>query len=399
MVHCGIRGPLTPHEHVPADGRSRRRPSGGSDSAGSAAAGRHVARRRRRYGRAAGGAAVLGLAAAEPARGALADRLPARRLLGAALLAAGLGCTAGAALALVAAPAVLLALAGFAAATGALVAGLVGLASVPLLAPAHVVKGNARLELARAAATLAAPALAGVLAGLHPAGPFVLAAAAALAGARLAAGIATPAPGGARRSLRAAMGDGIATVRADASLRAIAICAFGWNVGFLALTAAFAPLALGMGLSQAMIGLAQAGYGAGLVLGALAAPALVARLPGLVLPLFGPASSGLGALLMAAAPSAASFAVGWFLLGFGPMLWLIWRNTVMQARTAAHQRASVAALMQVAVYGVRPLGALAAGALGAAAGPHAALWLAVVCFAAATGAILPLLRPPAACTA
>lgn len=334
---------------------------------------------------------LLGLPA-----GPLVDRHPARWALVVGLLAAALGCAAGSALALAGATPLLLALAGFGTATAALAAGLAGLATVPLLAPRAVTEGNARLELARATATLAAPVLAGVLAARHPAGPFLLATLVALAGAALAAGLRTPAPTprGPRPTLAAALGAGLATLRQDATLRAVALCAVAWNLGFLALVAAFAPLALGLGLDASVIGITQAGYGAALVLGALAAPALIARLPSGILPVFGPASSALGGLLMAALPSVPSFATGWFLLGFGPMLWLIWRNTVMQARTPPDRRASVAALMQVAVHGVRPLGALLAGAVGASAGPMAALWLAVACFAASVLAIAPVLRRP-----
>ena len=74
------------------------------------------------------------------------------------------------------------------------------------------------------------------------------------------------------------------------------------------------------------MGLAQSAYGAGLILGALAAPIASRRLPPLVILIFGPAVSVIAAGLFLAAPADDGFgyaAAGHFLVGFGPMMWLI----------------------------------------------------------------------------
>jgi len=65
----------------------------------------------------------------------------------------------------------------------------------------------------------------------------------------------------------------------------------------------------------------------------LAAPILARRLPPLATLIFGPAVSVIAAGLFLAAPSGDGFAyaaAGHFLVGFGPMLWLICQVTVRQ---------------------------------------------------------------------
>jgi predicted MFS family arabinose efflux permease len=181
-------------------------------------------------------------------------------------------------------------------------------------------------------------------------------------------------------------------------LRGIGLCAVFWNFAFFALLAVWAPLALGpLGLDPAHMGLAQSAYGAGLILGALVAPVLARRLPPLAILIFGPAVSVIAAGLFLAAPSGNGFAyaaAGHFLMGFGPMLWLICQITVRQLVTPAPLMGRVNATMQTAIYGVRPLGALAGGFVAAQAGLHAALLLIAAAFALSTLVIVlsPLAR-------
>jgi hypothetical protein len=54
-----------------------------------------------------------------------------------------------------------------------------------------------------------------------------------------------------------------------------------------------------------------------------------------------------------------------FLVGFGPMMWMVCRTSVIQSLTPRDMLGTVGATMQLAVFGVRPLGALVGGALGA----------------------------------
>ena len=87
-------------------------------------------------------------------------------------------------------------------------------------------------------------------------------------------------------------------------------------------------------------------------------------------------------------------AIGHFLVGFGPMLWLICQTTVRQLVTPAPLMGRVNATVQTAIYGVRPLGALAGGLVAAQAGLQGALILIAVAFALSTLVIVlsPLAR-------
>ena len=77
-----------------------------------------------------------------------------------------------------------------------------------------------------------------------------------------------------------------------------------------------------------------------------------------------------------------------------PMLWLICQITVRQLVTPAPLMGRVNATMQTAIYGVRPLGALAGGFAAAQAGLPAALLLIAAAFALSTLVIVlsPLAR-------
>lgn len=315
--------------------------------------------------------------------GVLADRLDRRRLLAGGGLVAALGFAL--ALAAAAHP-LLLGLAAFLGAGGVVAAALAAFALLPALVPRQQLPAaNARLELGRALATLAAAPLAGMLAarGLPQAG-LGLAALAGLAAAALAWRL--PALPPTRRTdqmgLAAAVAEGALFVRRQPLLRAIALAAIAWNAGFFALMAIAVPLALGpLGLDAAATGLALGAYGAGLVAGALAAPTASRHLPlGQVL-LSGPGLSVLGMAGLVLAPGLFTLAACMALLGFGPMLWQVAQTSLRQSVTPAGLLGRVGAVMQVAVFGVRPLGALAGGALAAWAGPAAALWLAAAGFA------------------
>jgi hypothetical protein len=95
-------------------------------------------------------------------------------------------------------------------------------------------------------------------------------------------------------------------------------------------------------------------------------------------------AAGLFLVAPSASSSASGFAcaaAGHFLVGFGPMLWLICQITVRQLVTPAPLMGRVNATLQTAIYGVRPLGALAGGLVAANAGLHAALLLVAAAFA------------------
>ena len=211
-----------------------------------------------------------------------------------------------------------------------------------------------------------------------------------------------PAAGDQRPSMATAIHAGARFVVRHELLRGISLCAIFWNFAFFALLAVWAPLALNLlKLDPTSMGLAQSAYGAGLILGALVAPVSSKRLPPLATLIFGPAVSVIAAAFFLLAPATGSTgnsfafaAAGHFLVGFGPMLWLICQTTVRQLVTPAHMQGRVNATLQTATYGVRPLGALVAGALAAHSGVEAALVLVAASFVLSTLAIVvsPLAR-------
>ncbi len=287
------------------------------------------------------------------------------------------------------------------------------LAAVPavraLVAPADLPRANARIELARALVTLVAPVIAGVLVQRFSAGWAPAAAAAASLAAvacalrvRAAAQGPLPAPhvgpgpepaprpaaaprAPTREPMARSIAEGARFVAAHPLLRPIALCAVCFNVGFFVLIAAWVPYALGViGVDAAGAGLAQAGYGAGLLAGALAAPRLIARAGERAVLIGGPASATVAMLLMLAVPAAPAGFVAQALVGFGPMLWQVCRTTLTQRATPPALLGRVGATVQLAVYGVRPLGALVGGLIALHAGPGAAIATAAACFAAST---------------
>lgn len=321
--------------------------------------------------------------------GAWIDRLPRRRMLIVAL-ALGLLASITAVFAAATGLVFVLGLAAIAGASGTVVYVLASVSLLPSLVPAaDLPRSNARLELARAGVSLAAPFVAGLLAQhLSPTWGYVLAAfGAALALAcvfALPAG-AAPGAGTERPSLGEAIRVGAAFVVNHELLRGISLCAIFWNFAFFALLAIWTPFALGpLGLDPSHMGLAQSTYGAGLILGALVAPVSSRHLPPLATLIFGPAVSVLAAALFLAAPASNGFllaAAGYFLVGFGPMLWLICQTTVRQLVTPAPLMGRVNATVQTAIYGVRPLGALAGGLVAGHAGLQGALLLIAAAFA------------------
>jgi MFS family permease len=299
------------------------------------------------------------------------DRYPRRTLL-----VVGLGCGLIAALAALAAAVadapLALGAAAFIGAAGTVIYVLTSVSLLPtLVAPVELSRANARLELARACASLAAPFAAGLLAQhLSPTWGYVLAAlGAALAVVCVLAlpKSGSPTASGARPSFAASIRIGAAFVLRHELLRGISLCAIFWNFAFFALLAIWAPLALGvLKLDPTGMGLAQSALGAGLILGALVAPYTSRLLPPFFTLIFGPVISVGGVALFVVArrvdPLLCS-AAGFFLIGFGPMLWAICQTTVRQLVTPLTLQGRVNATVQTANYGVRPLGALAAGTL------------------------------------
>ncbi|NML29312.1 MFS transporter [Paraburkholderia antibiotica] len=277
----------------------------------------------------------------------------------------------------------LLAALGFVAATGTVAYNVAAPSLVPSLVPREAyASANGRLELARSVAYSAGPAVGGLLVGWIGAG-WAYGGAAALSALAvvLLAGLREPPRASAPpRHFMLELRDGTRFVLRDPLLLPMLATAVFFNLGFFILQAVYVPYAAQrLGLSASAIGVTLGAYGVGMVCGALAAPAIARLLTFGRLLVIGPSCGLLASLVMVATLVAPSFwlaLASFFLLGAGPILWVVGSTTLRQAITPARMIGRVSALISTATYGARPVGALLGAAL-------SARWSIDVCLVAA----------------
>jgi predicted MFS family arabinose efflux permease len=282
----------------------------------------------------------------------------------------------------------LLALLGFAAVCGTVVYSVAAPALVPsLVSPQALPAANARIELARTVAFAAGPALGGALVGWIGAAPaFGFAAALSASAVVLLAGIYEPARAPApRRHPLKETAEGAHFVMRHPLLRPVFITQFIFNTAAFLLLAVFVPYAVRhLGLSAAGVGTTLAMYGLGMVVGALFATRVMQRLAfGTVIGL-GPVTGLVAAGIMALTtllPSPLLAALSFFLLGAGPILWVISTTTLRQSVTPPSLLGRVSAI-NIMSYGARPLGSALGAIVGGLYGAEICLYLAAVIFAA-----------------
>jgi predicted MFS family arabinose efflux permease len=282
----------------------------------------------------------------------------------------------------------LLAALGFIAATGTVAYNVAAPSLVPSIVPREAyASANGRLELARSVAYSAGPAAGGLLVGWIGAGwAYGCAAALSALAVALLAGLREPPRAAApARHFMLELRDGTRFVLRDELLRPMLATAVFFNLGFFILQAVYVPYAVHrLGLSASAVGATLGAYGVGMVCGALAAPAIARRLAfGRVL-IIGPSCGLLASLVMVATLVAPSFwlaTASFFLLGAGPILWVVGSTTLRQAITPERMMGRVSALISTATYGARPVGALLGAAL-------SARWNVDACLVAAAAAFL-----------
>ena len=327
--------------------------------------------------------------------GLLADRISRRRLMAgseALRAAALLAILAAIALDLLTLP--LLALLGFIAVCGTVAYSVAAPALVPSLVPPKLLPAaNARIELARTVAFAGGPALGGVLVGWVGAAPaFGFAAALSLIAVLLLSGIYEPARAPApRRHPLQEIREGAAFVLHHPLLRPVFVTQFIFNTASFLLLAVFVPYAVRrLGLSASGVGATLSMYGFGMVVGALLATRTMRRLRfGTVIGL-GPVTGFVAAGVMTLTtiiPSAALAGLSFFLLGAGPILWVISTTTLRQSVTPPRLLGRVSAI-NIMSYGARPLGAALGALVGGFYGAETCLYLAAAIFAAQALVIL-----------
>jgi predicted MFS family arabinose efflux permease len=158
-----------------------------------------------------------------------------------------------------------------------------------------------------------------------------------------------------------------------------------FNTASFLLLAVFVPYAVRrLGLSATGVGITLAMYGAGMVFGALLATRLMGRLPfGIVIGL-GPVTGFAAAIIMALTavlPSPLLAGASFFLLGAGPILWVISTTTLRQSVTPPPLLGRVSAI-NIMSYGARPLGSALGAVVGGLYGAEVCLYLAAAIFGA-----------------
>jgi predicted MFS family arabinose efflux permease len=179
--------------------------------------------------------------------------------------------------------------------------------------------------------------------------------------------------------------EGAAFVFLHPLLRPVFVTQFIFNTASFVILAVYVPYAVRhLGLSATGVGVTLAMYGAGMVVGALLATRVMRRLPFGTVVALGPVTGFVAAAVMALTtfvPTPLLAGLSFFLLGAGPILWVISTTTLRQSVTPPNLLGRVSAI-NIMSYGARPLGAAIGALVGDAYGAEACFYLAVAGFGA-----------------
>ena len=282
----------------------------------------------------------------------------------------------------------LLAALGLIGACGTVVYSVAAPALVPSLVERNMLPAaNGKIELARTAAFAAGPALGGALVGWTGGMPaYGVATALSLLAVVLLARIREPLRQ--RQEARHPLEEiriGVTFVLRHHLLRPILLTQFVFNSALFLIMAMYAPYAIHhLLLSAAEVGLTLSAFGAGMVIGALTAPRIMNRLPLGTVIAIGPVSGFAAALVMVLTvylPSGGLAGLSFFLMGAGPIVWVVSTTTLRQTVTPDHLLGRVSAINALA-YGARPIGAGLGAIVGGLWGAEACLILAAAGFLA-----------------
>jgi predicted MFS family arabinose efflux permease len=288
----------------------------------------------------------------------------------------------------------LLALLGFIGACGTVAYGVAAPALVPaLVQPQALPVANGRIELARTTAFAAGPALGGALVGWVGGSPaFGLAAALSACAAILLVGIAEPArPKALPQHPLGALRDGVVFVLRHRLLRPIFLTQIIFNTALFVILAVYVPYAVhALHLLPVGVGITMAAFGIGMIAGALFAAGIMRVLRLGTVIAIGPISGLVAALVMLmtiALPSAALAAVSFFLMGAGPIIWVVSTTTLRQTVTPQALLGRVFAINSLA-YGARSIGAAIGALIGGLYGAQTCFFVAAAGFLIQAAVIL-----------
>jgi predicted MFS family arabinose efflux permease len=257
----------------------------------------------------------------------------------------------------------LLALLGFVGACGTVAYSVAAPSLVPALVPREAfASANSRIELARTLAFAGGPALGGALVGWSGATPaFGFAATLSACAVLLLAGLdEPPRPPLPPRHPVEDLREGARFVFRHPMLRPVFATQFVFNTAFFVLLAVFVPYAIrSLDLSASVVGVILGTYGVGMVVGALLASRIIRLLPFGIVVAIGPIAGITAACVMVltiSIPSPVLAGLSFFLLGVGPIVWVISTTTLRQTVTPPDLLGRVSAI-NIMAYGARPIGA------------------------------------------
>jgi predicted MFS family arabinose efflux permease len=291
----------------------------------------------------------------------------------------------------------LLALLGLVGACGTVAYSVAAPSLVPALVPREALaRANSRVELARTLAFAAGPALGGALVGWSGATPaFAFAATLSACAVVLLAGLdEPPRPPLPPRHPVEDLREGARFVFRHPMLRPVFATQFVFNTAFFILLAVFVPYAIrSLDLSASAVGVILGTYGVGMVVGALLAGRIIRLLPFGIVVAIGPLAGLTAAFVMVltiSIPSPLLAGLSFFLLGVGPIVWVISTTTLRQTVTPPALLGRVSAI-NIMAYGARPIGA----GIGAFVGGYfgAELCLVVAAFGFFVQAVMILMSP------
>ncbi|HEV7320989.1 MAG TPA: MFS transporter [Ensifer sp.] len=281
----------------------------------------------------------------------------------------------------------LLAVMGFVGAIGTVCYNVAAPALVPAIVPRHQLSdANRWLELARSLAYSGGPAIGGaIVAWMGASLAYIAATILSLLSVALLAGLSDqirPAP--VKRKLLQDLAEGARFLAGHTLLRPILVTAIVFNTAWFVLQAVYVAYAIqNLGLTATGVGVTLGIYGAGMMIGALAAPAIARRIPFGVMIVLGPLGGLAAAAVMLATiwlPSGILAGLSFFLFGAGPVLWSIATLTLRQAVTPNAMLGRVSAFITTATFGARPIGAALGAVVATRFGVEACLAVAATGF-------------------
>ncbi len=329
--------------------------------------------------------------------GVLADRVPRRLLMASA--------EAVRAVALIALVAMLqfgkltvgwMGMIGFVAVCGTIAFSVAAPSIIPALVPSSMLPAaNSRIELARTVAFTAGPAVGGILVGwIGGESAFTFAATLSVVAVILLSGLKEPPRQVVKRHIVHDIVEGAAFVFRNPLLAPIFVCQVIYNTSYFLTMAIYVPYAVhDLGLSASEVGLTIGMAGAGMVVGALLAPRIMARVPFGKVIAIGPIGGVSGSILLAMTafwPSPILAGFSFFVLGNCSILWVIATTTLRQSIVPHHLLGRVSSI-HIMAFSARPVGSAIGALVGGLYGAKVCLFVAAAGFALQT--LLMLMSP------